>query len=53
MCIKETKKEVVGRLLFQALQEGGDFKWIENPSVNSVGGLVCIWNGDVFVLRRS
>jgi len=52
LCIQETKKEVIERSMCQALWENSDVRWEAQPSVNSSGGILCVWSAKSFKLER-
>jgi len=52
LCIQETKKEVIERVMCQALWGDSDVRWEALPSVNSSSGILCIWGEKSFKLER-
>ena len=52
LCIQETKKEVIERSMCQALWGNSDVRWEAQPSVNSSGGILCVWSAESFKLER-
>lgn len=39
------------KLLCEAMWDDCKVKWLENPTINSVGGLLCLWRKSVFELN--
>ncbi|KAL5179275.1 hypothetical protein HKD37_01G000613 [Glycine soja] len=52
LCIQETKKEQIDKPTCQALWGDMDVVWEFQPAVNTAGGLLCIWNEQVFKVER-
>ena len=52
ICIKETKKEVIEKTMCQALWGDPVVSWEMQPTVNSAGGLLCLWGEKKFKLER-
>ena len=48
LCLQETKKESINKIMCQALWGNSDFSWEDAPLVNSAGGIFCIWNQNSF-----
>ena len=51
-CLQETKKEIVDRIMCQAIWGDKDISWAMQPANNSTGGILCIWNVHTFKLER-
>ncbi|KAH1213353.1 putative ribonuclease H protein [Glycine max] len=52
LCIQETKKDSIDKKLCQYLWGDSNVSWECLPSINSAGGLLCIWNNDSFLVNR-
>ena len=52
LCIQETKKEAIDKPMCQALWGDVDVTWEAQPSINSAGGILCIWSEKTFQLER-
>ena len=52
MCIQETKKENFNKLICQSLWGDSTASWDSVPSVQTSGGLLCMWNNSVFEVDR-
>ena len=46
--LQETKKEVVNSKLVQSIWAGEKMEFVSVDSIGSAGGLLCIWNPEVF-----
>ncbi|KAL5127649.1 putative ribonuclease H protein [Glycine soja] len=52
LCIQETKREHIDKDMCQALWGNQNVGWEFLPSINSAGGLLCVWNEQVFKTVR-
>lgn len=51
--LQETKKEDISKELCFFIWGGGlEVKWVMSPSLNLVGGLLCLWSNNAFVLQN-
>ena len=50
--MQETKKEVIDKSMCQALWGDSEVSWEAQPSINSAGGILCIWSEKSFKLER-
>ena len=44
LCLQETKKEQIDKFMCQAIWGEADVCWEMQPSTNTAGGLLCLWN---------
>ncbi|XP_028063578.1 uncharacterized protein LOC114266848 [Camellia sinensis] len=49
--IQETKREVVSEKFVRSVWPSTTFDFVEVDAIGSAGGLLCIWNPDLFSLR--
>ena len=52
ICIQKSKRELIDKATCQALWGNADIGWEFQPSINTDGGLVCVWNENAFRLER-
>ena len=52
ICIQETKKESIERSMCQAMWGDTTVSWEVQPTINSTGGLLCMWTENRFTLQR-
>ena len=52
LCLQETKKEQVDKVVCQALWGDADVSWELQPACNSAGGILCLWSQKTFRLER-
>ena len=52
VCIQETKKESFERNTCQSMWGDSSVSWDFVPSIQSSGGLVCLWNNSDFQVER-
>ena len=52
LCLQETKKEIVDKIMCQAIWGDKDISLAMQPANNSAGGILCIWNVHIFKLER-
>ena len=52
VCIQETKKEFVDKLICQSIWGDSSVSWDFVPSVQASGGLLCMWNNSHFQVER-
>ena len=52
LCLQETKKEQVDKVLCQTLWGDSEISWEVQPAINKAGGLLCIWREQAFRLEK-
>jgi len=52
LCLQETKKVKIDNSMCQAIWGEADVCWEMQPSINTAGGLLCLWNGNRFKVER-
>lgn len=52
LCLQETKKEAIDKALCQALWGYSEVKWELNPTINSPGGMLCLWSEATFKMEN-
>ncbi|XP_028206315.1 uncharacterized protein LOC114389777 [Glycine soja] len=52
VCLQETKRENFNKSICQAISGDSTGHWDFVPSVEAVGGLLCMWNNSTFVVER-
>ena len=52
LCLQETKKEQVDKVLCQTLWGDSEISWEVQPAINKAGGLVCIWREQAFRIEK-
>lgn len=52
LCLQKTKKEVIENNVCQALWGNYGVSLEMQPTCNSAGGLLCIWNEEVFKVEK-
>lgn len=51
LCIQETKKENIDKSLCRALWGDNDVQWEMQPTSNTAGGILVLWNEKAFNLQ--
>jgi len=52
LCLQETKKEQVDKVLCQTLWGDSEISWEVQPAINKAEGLLCIWREQAFRLEK-
>ena len=52
VCIQETKRENVSKIICHAIWGDSTVQWDFIPSVQAAGGLLCMWNNSTFEVSR-
>lgn len=52
VCLQETKNETCNKEMCQAIWSDCEMKWVMQPSINVVGGLLYLWSEDFFTLHN-
>lgn len=52
LCIQETKKDTVDKSMCQAIWGDPTVPWEVQPTMNSAGGILCMWSEKAFKLER-
>ena len=50
ICLQETKKEMVGKAMCQALWRDVEVSWGMQSANNTAGGILCLWSEKSFRL---
>ena len=50
--IQETKKTSMDRRFVQSMWSGNNFEFIEVDAIRRSGGILCIWNSELFSMRE-
>lgn len=53
MCVQETKLEKVNKKICSAILGDDNMEWREWPTINTLEGLLCIWNKGLLEVRES
>ena len=52
ICLQETKKEFTDKAMCQAIWGDSEVSWEMQPTINSAGGILCLWCENSFRLQR-
>jgi len=50
ICIQETERESIDKIMCQSLWGDADVSWETQPTVNTAGGILCLWSERTFKL---
>jgi len=51
ICIQETKRESVDKIMCQSLWGDDGVSWEMQPASNTAGGILCLWSEQTFKLQ--